>query len=326
MLSVVIPSLNRAPVLARALEALAAQTLSAARFEVLVVDNGSTDDTRAVVEAAQRRLANLRYLFEPRPGLHAGRHRGLKEAAGDVLVFADDDSRGEPGWLAAIEENFADPAVAMVGGNNRPEFLAPPPDWLARLWREPWLGGRAISLLSVLVLPEGRREISPLHVWGCNFSIRRRVLLDAGGFHPDAMPPELLRLRGDGETHVSQAVAGRRLRCVFDSRASVHHAVPAQRMTFEYFRQRAYLQGISYSYGRLRRGEDPEAPARPADRLLRAADELRQRLRQLGPLGARLRELRRVIAEGRREGIAFHHRAYREDEAVRRWVHQADYF
>jgi glycosyltransferase involved in cell wall biosynthesis len=198
LLSVILPTRDRARLLEQALRALAEQTLPPQRFEVLVVDNGSTDDTRTVAEVTP----GVRYVFEPKPGLHAGRHRGLKEATGDILVYADDDTRAMPGWLAAIAENFTDAAVALVGGNNYPDFLAPPPDWLARLWREPYLGGHAISLLSVLELPEGRREISPLQVWGCNFAIRRQVLLDAGGFHPDAMPPELIRFRGDGETHV----------------------------------------------------------------------------------------------------------------------------
>jgi glycosyltransferase involved in cell wall biosynthesis len=322
LLSVILPTRDRARLLEQALRALAEQTLPPQRFEVLVVDNGSTDDTRTVAEVTP----GVRYVFEPKPGLHAGRHRGLKEATGDILVYADDDTRAMPGWLAAIAENFTDAAVALVGGNNYPDFLAPPPDWLARLWREPYLGGHAISLLSVLELPEGRREISPLQVWGCNFAIRRQVLLDAGGFHPDAMPPELIRFRGDGETHVSQAIAARGLRCMFDSRASVRHAVPQDRMTFDYFRRRAYLQGISYSYSRLRAGESPETPPRTRARAQATAEELWLRLRQAGPHARPLRELREAIAEGRREGIAFHHRAYREDPEVRRWVHQADYF
>jgi glycosyltransferase involved in cell wall biosynthesis len=326
MLSVVMPTRDRAPVLRKALASLREQTLPPDRFEVLVVDNGSTDDTRMEIESASEQSANIRYLFDSRPGLHVGRHRGLKEAAGDVLVFADDDIRPTPNWLAAIAENFADPTIAMVGGNNYPDFLAPTPAWLERLWRQPSLGGQAISMLSVLSLPAGRRDISPLLVWGCNFSIRRQVLLEAGGFHPDAMPPELIRFRGDGETHVSGHVAARGLRCVFDSRASVHHAVPAERMTLEYFRKRAYNQGVSDSYTQLRAGRD-DGPERGVLAFARGiARRLRCRVRELGPQAAELRELRRTVEAGWQEGFAYHRMAYRKDVEVRDWVHKADYF
>jgi glycosyltransferase involved in cell wall biosynthesis len=328
MLSVIIPSRDRGPLLQRALLSMQEQSLPPDRFEILVIDNGSTDNTRLVVEAARKQSANVRYFYEPRPGLHAGRHRGLKEAAGDVLVFADDDIRATPGWLDAIAENFADPAVVMVGGNNYPDFLARPPAWLERLWRQPSLGGQAISMLSLLSLPEGRREISPLMVWGCNFSIRRTVLLDAGGFHPDAMPQELIRFRGDGETHVSRFVSARGLRCVFDSRASVHHAVPAERMTVEYFRKRAYNQGISDSYTQLRAGVDAEERSSRGvlARVRRMAQVLRDRVREVGPQAAELRELRRAVRAGRQEGLAHHRMAYRQDAEVRDWVHKPDYF
>jgi glycosyltransferase involved in cell wall biosynthesis len=304
------------------------QTLVQQQFEVLVIDNGSTDDTPEVVAAVQRQAPNVGYFLEPRPGLHAGRHRGLKEAAGDLLVFADDDIRAEAGWLAAIAENFSDPGVVMVGGNNYPDFLVPPPLWLDSLWRQPSSGGQAISMLSVLSLPVGRREISPLMVWGCNFSIRRSVLLDIGGFHPDAMPPELIRFRGDGETHVSRQVAKRGLRCVFDSRASVYHAVPAERMTVEYFRKRAYNQGISDSYTQLR-GEDQTGNVAPQGLRVfarRVAHALYARAREFWSPSGESCELTRELKAGRQEGLAFHRMAYQQDAEVRGWVHKADYF
>src|SRR5690606_17656190 len=116
------------------------------------------------------------------------------------------------------------------------------------------VGGQAISSLSVLKLAEGRREISPYYVWGCNFSIRRKVLIDAGGFHPDSMPPDLVRFRGDGETHLADYVSKAGLNCVFDSEASVYHAVPQDRMTFTYFRARSFNQGVSDSFTSLRAG------------------------------------------------------------------------
>jgi glycosyltransferase involved in cell wall biosynthesis len=310
---------------------LQTQTLPTNQFEVIVIDNGSMDHTRKMVESFQQQASNIYYYFDPTPGLHVGRHRGLQEAGGEVLVYADDDIQATPTWLAAIAENFADPAVAMVGGNNYPDFKATPPHWLEMLWQRRALGGQAIPSLSVLSLPDGKRDFNPFLVWGCNFSIRKRVVLEAGGFHPDAMPQELIRFRGDGETHISRYVLESGLRCVFDSRASVYHAVTPERMTLEYFRRRAYNQGVSDSYTQLRNA--PAAgrvrPARSASLLAlarRIARGIRGRLRRFKPESHELRELHQALREGHQQGFAYHQRVYRDDPEVSAWVHKTDYF
>ncbi|QIK36950.1 glycosyltransferase family 2 protein [Caldichromatium japonicum] len=321
MISVIVPTRNRAHLLSRALQSIAAQTLAREHFEVIVVDNGSTDETARVVADHALRLSNLRSVRELRPGLHAGRHRGLREARGDLLVFVDDDIEAVPGWLAAIVEAFADPEVVMVGGNNLPRFEQTPPGWLLRLWERPVYGGQAIPWLSILRLPDGIRLIAPTYVWGCNFAIRRQTLLDAGGFHPDAMPRELIRFRGDGETHVSRQVAALGLKCLFHSGATVFHFVSAARMTFGYFRQRAFDQGISDSFADLRLGR------RTAWLGLRSFALFASRwLRSSLEMNPELRELRRCMAVGYREGYDFHQRAYREDIEVRNWVMKTNFF
>jgi glucosyl-dolichyl phosphate glucuronosyltransferase len=327
MVSVVIPTRNRAPLLRAALLSLQQQTLASDRFEVLVIDNGSTDDTAAVVQEFVEQ-ARVRYFFDPTPGLHVGRHRGLKEAASDILVYADDDIEATPTWLEAIEDCFRDDTVALVGGNNLPKFESAPPPWLQKLWEQPAYGGRAITWLSVLELPPGRREVSPFSVWGCNFSIRRRILLDAGGFHPDGVPDSHIQFRGDGETHVSSHVLNAGLRTMFDSNASVHHRVTRSRMTHEYFRKRAFNQGVSDSYRELRNAAAQPRPsgfASPRNVIRSLVRGARARLNAL-TRDAELRALDRVIDAGYREGYTYHQAAYRDDPEVRAWVHKPDYF
>ena len=163
--SVVIPTRNRASLLAAALDSLTRQTLSPEAFEVLVIDNGSTDETAEVVRAQSARLTTLRYFYEAEPGLHVGRHRGMLEALGSVLVFGDDDIEALPSWLSAIHEAFLDPDVAMVGGNNLPMFLEEPPEWLMRLWRDSGrVRGRSLPSLSLLELSANGHEFRPYPV------------------------------------------------------------------------------------------------------------------------------------------------------------------
>ena len=326
MISVIIPTRNRADLLRSALGSLESQTLSKGEFEVIVVDNGSTDDTADLVSGLAKEWDNLRCAYEATPGLHAGRHRGLKEANGDVLVYIDDDIRTEATWLEAIAENFADSEVAMVGGNNYPDFLGPVPGWLERLWARPAMGGQGIGYLSVLSLPDGRRELSPSLVWGCNFSIRKQVLLDAGGFHPDGVPKELIRFRGDGETHVSKYVLENKLRCNYDSRVSIYHAVTRERMSFEYFRQRAFNQGVSDSYTRLRNTVTRRSMSDYHGALRRLLGKVLRRLRREKENDPELRELAVLMREGYQEGFDYHQQMYKEDFEVRAWVHKPNYF
>ncbi|NCC30464.1 MAG: glycosyltransferase family 2 protein [Chloroflexia bacterium] len=320
MISVIIPTRNRAGLLARALGSLGGQTMPRDHFEVVAVDNGSIDDTAKVIASHLCKLPNLRTAFEPEPGLHAGRHRGLREARGDVLVFIDDDVEATPGWLAAIAEGFADQRVVMVGGNNLPNFERTPPDWLARLWAREVHGTQAISSLSILRMHDGVRRIDPSYVWGCNFAIRRNALVAARGFNPDAMPRELIRFRGDGETHVSRCVAASGWTCLFHSGATVFHFVDASRMTFAYFRQRAFDQGISDSFSDLRQRHGTVRLALKSIFVYTA-----RRLRVALEPDRELRQLRGCMAVGYREGYLLHQQAYRHDPSVREWVSRPDF-
>lgn len=325
MISVVIPTRNRADLLAPALESILKQDLARSEFEVLVIDNGSTDDTQGVIDRYKGQLANLSGIYALEPGLHTGRHAGTKAAQGDILVFADDDIEALPTWLSSIDAAFQDPKVAMVGGNNYPLFLQPPPDWLNLMWHRPTFRGyKSIPSLSVIEFTKPPQEISPYQIWGCNFSIRKEVLLQAGGFHPDGMPKELIRFRGDGETHVSKYVAESGLKCVFHPGASVHHKITSERMAHAYFRQRGFNQGVSDSYTQLRQQNLPSASAkRPLfNRALGFA--VRKALNLLDSA-----ETRRAAVElqlGHREGYAYHQAAYRNDPEVRDWVHRPTYF
>lgn len=328
IVSVIIPTRNRARYLADCLQSLLAQDAGPEAFEVIVVDNGSTDDTRSVAEAFAGRLP-LRCLEASTPGLHVGRHVGMAAAASDLLTFCDDDIVAPPGWISCIARAFADPTVAMVGGNNHPRFEATPPGWLTHWWQRPPGKPRVLPTLSILDLGEGRFDISPHLVWGCNFSIRRQVLLDAGGFHPDGVPADMIRLRGDGETHVSEHVLRSGSRAVFDSGASVFHRVGADRMTEDYFCRRAFAQGVSDSYTEFRRAGMPDAPvgkSRPR-RIARLREWLSAQASALGGRDGRaLRRVRLAMMAAYGKGYTFHRTELGHDPDLRRWVQRERYY
>ena len=117
--SVVIPAYNAAPYIARCLAGLAAQE-DAPPFEVLLVDNNSTDDTVAIAERHAAEHPWLRVLRESKQSAYAARNRGMAEAQGDTLVFTDPDCVPRPDWLARLTAQIDEPGVKIVMGRDKP--------------------------------------------------------------------------------------------------------------------------------------------------------------------------------------------------------------
>ena len=97
-ISAVVCTLNRATYLARAVESLVNQTYPKEYYEIIVVDNGSTDNTREVVEQFSQ-CAIIRYIYEPVKGLSQARNTGWQAAAGKYVAYLDDDAIARPRWL-----------------------------------------------------------------------------------------------------------------------------------------------------------------------------------------------------------------------------------
>jgi glycosyltransferase involved in cell wall biosynthesis len=258
-ISVIVPTRNRSNLLRKFILSLISQTIDKELFEVIVCDNASSDDTKQVCATFFQDL-NLKYLFVKDPGLHNGRHAGLHASTSDILVYADDDIEASPIWLETILQTFTlHKDIVLIGGNNQPNFEMNPPFWLFKKWANFNEGIKMICELSIIYLGEKERFISPYHVFGCNFSVRKNIVIDAGGFHPDGMPGDLIKFRGDGETHISNFIHKNNLKAYFHPGASVNHFVSSTRMTEDYFCRWHFNAGISDAYANLRKGKTQKA-------------------------------------------------------------------
>src|ERR1041385_623617 len=131
LLTIAICTRNRAALLERAMRSVLPQLTADA--ELLIVDNGSSDETLRVAQSLAAANSQVRTLVEPTPGLSAARNTALREARGRVVVFLDDDAVAESGWLRAYRKFFLAPPsarVAVAGGFVAPEYETPPPGWL----------------------------------------------------------------------------------------------------------------------------------------------------------------------------------------------------
>jgi glycosyltransferase involved in cell wall biosynthesis len=220
-------------------------------LEVIVIDNGSNDNTKSVIESFNRRVRNLRYIYEERPGLHVGRHLGAKEAKGEVLCYLDDDSFVDKNWLVGIDEAFKNSEIDLSGGPNLPEFEEKPPKWINYFWEKTPFG-KYLAQLSLLDFGNKPKWVPACYVFGCNYIIRRKELFELGGFNPDSVPQDLLKYRGDGETGLSAKLNSHGKKAYYSPKIKVKHFVPKDRMKEEYFCKRAFNQGISDSFTDLR--------------------------------------------------------------------------
>jgi glycosyltransferase involved in cell wall biosynthesis len=326
-ISVIIPTRNRCALLKNTLNSLLFQTIGKDLFEVIVVDNGSTDDTRKVSDEFRDKLT-LQYIYEERPGLHRGRHGGLKASHSEILVFADDDIEAFPSWLETILHVFQkDEKIGLVGGKNLPNFETNPPFWISELWNNRSDLGYVLADLSILDFGNEEKEISPFYVFGCNFSIRKSIVIDAGGFHPDGMPFELIKFRGDGETYISQFIENRKVKAYYHPLASVYHLVPTNRMTEEYFLKRRYMQGISDAFTELRNKSSQNLTKPKMLQKIKSLFKIVLGFEQI----KLLKELNKTDFERRllrsyQNGYRYLSKSYQNEKEIKEWIHKENYF
>ena len=246
--TVLIATFNRASLLDETLQSLRGLTLDAGRrWDAIVVDNNSTDDTRAVVERHARDFpVPLHYLFEARQGRSSALNAGIAAARGTVVAMTDDDVLVEPAWLdVACDALLAprDPSIAYAGGPVKPRWETPPPPWLDLERGDLW-GTIAIQDHGAAPFDyEAERKV-PL---GANMAARRDVFEKVGGFKAELgrtsgklvlgqeVPDWLARVRAAG------------LRGMYLPSMRVHHHIPSRRLTRQYFRRWWFGKGVSRS-------------------------------------------------------------------------------
>lgn len=235
-ISVVVCTHNRAELLAGALSALQAQELDVSAYEVLVIDNNSTDSTREVATG----FPSVRYVFEPRVGLSHARNRGFAEARGEYVAYTDDDCEPPPRWLRLAMDVIARHAPAVFGGPYRAFYKSPKPSWFKDEYWSRDHGDVPRALEAGETLP------------GNNMFFRRSILEQSGGFDPR------LGMAGNRSAYAEETALQNRLRSLrpettiyYDPRLWVHHLVRPEQMTLRWYLTACFGKGRSAYLARL---------------------------------------------------------------------------
>lgn len=238
MISIAVCTWNRAKLIARTLESFTRLEIPhGLEWEVVVINNNSPDETADVLKSYTSRLP-LRHFVEERQGIAFARNRAAREAAGEIVLWTDDDVRVKPNWLEDYANAFAaHPECGFFGGPVELDFEGRPPAWLLKGLDS--IGG---ALGQVRVTEDGPIGKTRQLPFNCNMAVRRE--------HHLAMPYDTRYGRKAGalmsgeETVFLQELLRLGVKGRWVSSVGVLHAVPRQRQTVAHLRQA--LNGVGY--------------------------------------------------------------------------------
>lgn len=239
-LSVVVCTYNRSSLLPYCLQSLVDQTLDKELYEVLIINNNSSDDTQSIIDGFSRKASNFRALSEPIQGLSHARNRGWKESKGKFIAYIDDDAKAIPEWCEKILDAFktVTPEPVAVGGEIRPFYEKDPPSWFTDDY-EVMTWGKEAGFLQLPRAPNGFA--------GSNMAFKRLILEEYGGFSSN------YGMRGNKiglgeETELFMRVYKDYPLFWYDPGAKIFHWVPIRNMRITYRLKRAYKSGEATAY------------------------------------------------------------------------------
>ncbi|MDT8441700.1 MAG: glycosyltransferase family 2 protein [Desulfuromonadales bacterium] len=232
VVSVIICTYNRSFLLQNLLQSFVECNTDIQDYEIIVVDNGSSDDTPFIVEKYKDNFKYFQYVYEKKQGLSYARNAGVYVARSDYVAFVDDDCLIAEGWLDRAVEIINRVSPDVFGGDILPFYIGEKPVWYQDKY----------ALLSVSdkesPLPEGQ------YVMGGNMFFRKSVILTLGGFDPN------LGMSGGNINYGEETALQIKLRqkynegvIYYDPKLVVKHLVRSEKMTFSWLIRSSFSKG-----------------------------------------------------------------------------------
>ncbi len=242
LFSVVICTYNRAKYLSQTLESIARQDYAADKYEILIVDNNSPDNTEEVafIFRGEYKELKIRYIKETQQGISYARNRGVMEAKGEFIVFLDDDETVEPAFMKNLDDFYSEYTEAsLTAGPVVPVYEATPPRWLSpftmRLITGAYDKGEEIKIVRPKDYPGTGHA-----------TFRRDLFLKYGGFNTD-LGRKGSSLMGAEDKDFFLRLIQNGIKCYYLPGATIYHHIPASKLTDDFFNR------LTYSIGRSER-------------------------------------------------------------------------
>jgi glycosyltransferase involved in cell wall biosynthesis len=327
--SIIIPTLNRAKELEKLLISIERNVVDSCDFEVIIVDNGSTDQTKSVFEDFEGKIKNLKYIYDAEPGLLTGRHAGINEAKSEILAFLDDDVDLNNGYIQNLKNLFeTHKDVHFATGPCLPDYEIEQPDWLTNFWSENE-NGKFCGWLSLLDFGNSEKYIDPNFVWGLNFCCRKSSIVKLGGFHPDCIPQRIQQYQGDGETGLTMKAVASGLKAIYSPGLLLHHLVPKERLIFSYFKKRAFYQGVCNSYTHQRSlalNEETKDGFNLKKKISPIYHKIKNIINNVTKEYSATDKMFKELQKIENDGFKFHLKHFKADKKVREWVLKNNYW
>lgn len=245
--SVIIPTYNRAKMLGLTIESFIAQDYPKDKYEIIIADNNSGDNTEEVVAEWQAKSSvPIKYIFEKRQGVHYARNSAAKIAKGEILYYTDDDMIADSRLMEEIVKVFdLDPQIGTVTGLVLGKFDVEPPKWVTK-----YLINGNLSLTDKNKREELIISLDDCGVYSCHQAIKRDVFFKSGGFNPENTAGVWI---GDGETGLNIKIKSLGYKFAYTSKSIIHHMIPENRTTLRYLINRVGNQGFCDSYTEYRK-------------------------------------------------------------------------
>lgn len=269
-ITVLFSTRNGAAVLPRVLEAYARQKTDGFSWQMVMVDNGSSDGSAAIANGFKGRIP-IEVAQEPNPGKNRALNAGLALVKGAFVILTDDDAIPEPDFLAAwLEVSARAKGYNLFGGTIAPAFDAPPPVWM------PMSGAPYYALFAARDLKEG--PIQSVDIFGPNMAVRRSVFDSGLRFNEEIGPNGADAQYAMGsETEFARRVEAAGNKAWFAAKPKVAHIVRAHQLTRAFYTGRAYRLGRGIACQFIENGTHPVREGRNALRQLAGKARVRFR-------------------------------------------------
>lgn len=232
-LSIIICTYNRESILKKCLSRLGNQSLKSYLYEIIAVDNNSSDATKVVVGEYRKRYPNLLYTFEKNQGLSYARNRGFHRACGQYLIYIDDDVILPSGYLRKVYKTLIDKKPDILGGPVYPYYLSPKPHWFKDEFQIRKYGKK--SCFS-----------NTCRISGGNFVIKKNLLRRLGKFDTSyGMKGNKVSLGEEAKVidQYRNITPTSKQKVYYSLDCYVRHLVTKEKMTFAYVNRRFYEGG-----------------------------------------------------------------------------------
>lgn len=240
MISVILCTYNRKKYIYNVLKSLASNTLPSDRYEIVLVDNNCTDNTRSECDrfAQDFPAVNFKYFVEKNQGLSHARNRGIKESSGNVLVYVDDDALVNTAYLQTYADFFKQhPEIDAAGGPIIPQYETKEPEWMSRIIKM-LLTGYKYHGNQQKEFPKGD------YPGGGNAAYRAYVFEKVGGFNVE-LGRKGDNLAGAEEKDIFDKMTTLGMRFYYLPNAILYHIIPEKKLSKDYFDRLTYSIGKS---------------------------------------------------------------------------------